>query len=144
MLQMTKKFIFTALLSACLAAASAQNDGGAFRAYLINNTYGIYLRINLYDQNVSVPGHELYGELPGYLGKNNNSFCWAITSCEVKSEREAELNLINDFGSEDLTATLTCENDSVYTLHQGKGSTLKVPNKGKWQKLPKTIRLIKK
>ena len=119
----------------------AQQKGDAFRAYLINNEYEVFLRINLYDQNISVPGQELYGPLPGYLGKMRNSFCWVIPSCEVVSEDKAVLHLINDFGSEDLTATLTRKNDSVYVLRQGEGSTIKVPHKGKWRKLPKAIEL---
>ena len=53
----------------------------------------------------------------------------------------ATLQMINDYGSEDLTATLTAENDSVFVLKQIDGSTLKVPNNGKWQKLPKTLEL---
>jgi hypothetical protein len=44
--------------------------------------------------------------------------------------------MVNDYGSEDLEATLTRQNDSIYVLKQGKGSTLKVPNNSKWQKLP--------
>ena len=114
-----------------------------FRAYLYNNEYNVYLRINFYDQDISVPGQDLYGKLPGYLGKLHNSFCWVITDCEVKDEQHAEMQLINDFGSEDLTATLTWLNDSTYELKQGAGSTIKVPNKGKWQKLPKTLILKK-
>jgi hypothetical protein len=47
--------------------------------------------------------------------------------------------MINDYGSEDLTATLTVQGDSVFVLKQESGSTLKVPHKGKWQKLPKTM-----
>jgi hypothetical protein len=47
--------------------------------------------------------------------------------------------MINDYGSEDLTAILTAKNDSLYELRQVEGSTLKVPKNGKWQKLPKTL-----
>ena len=47
--------------------------------------------------------------------------------------------MINDFGSEDLTATLTQQNDSIYILQYVDGSTFKIPNKGKWQKLPKKL-----
>ena len=47
--------------------------------------------------------------------------------------------MINDYGSEDLTATLTVENDSLYVLKQVEGSTLKVPKDGKWQKLPSKL-----
>jgi hypothetical protein len=133
------KVIFSALLLLLPTLIWAQKQGESFRAYLYNNTYNVYLRINFYDQDVTVPGQELYGRLPGYLGKLHNSFCWVITSCDIKSEKKAELQLINDFGSEDLNATLTRENDSIYVLKQGAGSTIKVPNNGKWQKLPKTL-----
>lgn len=133
------KVIFSALLLLLPTLIWAQKQGESFRAYLYNNTYNVYLRINFYDQDVTVPGQELYGRLPGYLGKLHNSFCWVITSCDIKSEKRAELQLINDFGSEDLNATLTRENDSIYVLKQGAGSTIKVPYNGKWQKLPKTL-----
>jgi len=116
----------------------------SFRAYIINNEYEVYMRINLYDQDIQIPGQELYGQLPGFLGKRHNSFCWVITSCKIKNENEAELQMINDFGSEDLEATLTRENDTLYVLRQGAGSTLKVPHKGKWRKLPKTLEFIRK
>ena len=87
------------------------------------------------------PAFELYGTLPGYLGKKNNSFCWVITSASIKDKKTATLNLINDYGSEDLTATLTQKNDSIYILRQESGSTLKVPKNSKWQKLPKVLEL---
>jgi hypothetical protein len=123
-----------------LLPAIAQESKEPFRAYLINKEYKVNLRIDLYRQNITVPGQDLYGELPGYLWKQSNSFCWLITSAEVDdSGKTATLQLINDYGSEDLTATLKAENDSVYVLKQIEGSTLKVPNNGKWQKLPKTL-----
>jgi hypothetical protein len=136
--------LFAALLGMAKTECRAQQSDQSFRAYLINNIYNVYLRINFYDQNITIPGQELYGELPGFLGKQRNSFCWVITSCQVKSEKEATLQLINDFGSEDLQATLTRKNDSVYVLKQEKGSTLKVPNNGKWQKLPKQLEFLRK
>ena len=141
---MPNRIIFSMFLFLLTTTIVAQEKGDSFRAYLINNTYNVYLRINLYDQDVTVPGQELYGQLPGYLGKLHNSFCWVITSCEVKDEQKAELQLINDFGSEDLKATLTRVNDSIYILKQGAGNTIKFPNQGKWQKLPKTLEFKRK
>ena len=135
-----KKLIATLVLILMLLPAIAQESKEPFRAYLINKEYKVNLRIDLYRQNITVPGQDLYGELPGYLWKQNNSFCWLITSAEVDDNgKTATLQLINDYGSEDLTATLKAENDSVYVLKQIEGSTLKVPNNGKWQKLPKTL-----
>ena len=134
-----KKAILTLILTVVVAAAFAQKETKPFQAYLYNNEYDVYLRIDFYNQSISVPGNELYGRLPGFLGKKNNTFCWAITDAKVNDETTAELSLINDYGSEDLTATLTRPNDSIYILKQEKGSTLKVPKNGKWQKLPKSL-----
>ena len=133
--------IFTLAIWLVSLQSMAQSEAKPFQAYLYNEEYEVYLQIDFYDESVSVPGNELYGQLPGYLGKKNNSFCWPITTAKLKNAKTAELNLINDYGSEDLAATLTCENDSTYTLKQGKGSALKVPKNGKWQKLPGTLTL---
>ena len=135
-----KKIIATFILTLMLSPVFAQESKKPFLAYLINKEYSVYLRIDFYQESISVPGQELYGKLPGYLSKQHNSFCWLITSAEVEGNK-ATLQMINDYGSEDLTATLTAESDSVYVLKQIEGSTLKIPNNGKWQKLPKTLEL---
>ena len=138
---MRKTYLTIIALWLTISAFAEQKDSTTFRAYLYNNEYDVYLRINLYDEDIKVPGQELYGTLPGYLGKKNNSFCWVVTSAKIKDSKTATLNLINDYGSEDLTATLTCKNDSIYSLKQESGSTLKVPKNSKWQKIPKTLEL---
>lgn len=135
-----KKLFATIICLLAVLTTTAQEADGPFRAYLINKEYNVFLRIDFYQESISVPGQDLYGKLPGYLSKQHNSFCWLITSAEVDSNK-ATLQMINDYGSEDLTATLTAESDSVYVLKQIDGSTLKVPNNGKWQKLPKTLEL---
>ena len=133
-----KKLIALFLIFLPYLTLRAQNSVEPFRAYLYNNEYEVYLRIDFYDETITIPGQELYGQLPGYLGKKNNSFCWVITSAKIQ-DRTAHLAMINDYGSEDLTAILTAKNDSLYELRQVEGSTLKVPKNGKWQKLPKTL-----
>lgn len=135
-----KKTIATMLLLLSLLQANAQEKSGPFRAYLFNKEYNVFLKIDFYKQDITVPGQDLYGELPGYLSKRSNTFCWLITSVDVK-ENTATLQMINDYGSEDLTATLTAKSDSIFVLKQIDGGTLKVPNNGKWQKLPKTMEL---
>ena len=135
-----KKIFATFVLAFMFLPVLAQGNKKPFRAYLFNKEYSVYLRINFYDEDITVPGQDLYGKLPGYLAKQHNSFCWLITSAEI-NDKTATLQMINDYGSEDLTTTLTVESDSVYVLKQIDGSTLKVPNNGKWQKLPKTLEL---
>ena len=133
-----KKTLLLAVFSTVAAGAAAQATDKAFKAYLYNEDYEVYLKIDFYNESIEVPNNELYGKLPGFLGKKNNSFCWPITAAKITDGKTAEISL-SDYGSEDLTATLTQESDSIYTLKQEKGSTLKVPKNGKWQKLPKTL-----
>ena len=135
-----KKLIIAAILVLTAISASAQQEKKPFRAYLYNSEYDVFLRIDFYDESITVPGQDLYGSLPGYLGKTHNTFCWLITTAQVKGHT-AHIALINDYGSEDLTATLTVKNDSLYELKQVEGSVLRVPKNGKWQKLPKTLTL---
>ena len=135
---MKKLFLIFIVFHLSLLSVSAQKNDKPFRAYIYNNDYEVFMRLDLYNESITVPGQELYGELPGYLGKKHNSFCWLITSSKIEGQT-AELQMINDYGSEDLTATLTVENDSLYVLRQVEGSTLKVPKEGKWQKLPSKL-----
>ena len=137
------KLIAISLLCLTTISVKAQSNNTPFRAYLSNNEYNVFLRINFYEQDITVPGQDLFGQVPGYLGKKNNSFAWLITSAKINGDK-AKLQLINDYSSEDLTATLTRKNDSIYVLKQESGSTLKVPNKSKWLKLPKTLEFKRK
>ena len=137
------KLITIAFLCIVHTTMKAQNSEHPFRAYLYNSEFEVFMNIDFYNESIIIPDQQLIGQLPGYLGKKNNSFCWLITSAKVKGNK-AQISLINDYGSEDLTATLTCKNDSVYILKQETGSTIKVPKKGRWQKLPKLLEFKKK
>jgi len=134
-----KNVLLSFVIALCPLSGVAQGDSNVFYGYLYNAEYDVYLRIDFYKESIVVPANELYGKLPGFLGKKNNTFCWPITAVKLKDSRTAQLNMINDYGSEDLSATLTCQDDSTFTLKQEKGSTIKVPKNGKWQKLPKTL-----
>ena len=95
-----------------------------FDGRFVNKEFNIFLHLNLTLKNIIVPNHDLLGELPGYLGKNNNNFYWLITDGEQKNNRQATLSLINDYGSEDLTASFEMKNDSVFILKQDAAGTL--------------------
>ena len=134
-----KHIALTAAMALLSLGAWSQTDSTLFRGYFENREYDVYLRLDLYAQDIVVPGQDYYGALPGYLGKVNNPFCWLFVSARLKGEREALLSVVNDYGSEDLEATLTAPDDSTLLLRQNEGSTIKVPRDRKWQKLPKTI-----
>lgn len=133
-----KRNIALLLLLITVSFAKAQNEK-PFKGFFINEEYQVYLNINLHDMDINVPDHELYGQLPGYLGKKAYSFFWVITDCTIKSKTKAEIELINDYGSEDLKATLKMPDENTLILTQGAGSTIKVPDNRKWKKLPKEL-----
>lgn len=145
-----KKIIFTLMLAALYIQATAQTSPQRpFQAYLYNEEYQVWLDINFYDNNINVPYQEIFGPLPGYLGAKRDSRKWLITDANVKGNT-AIVTIVNDYGSEDLTAILTYngdgkqqENGSVggatYTLTQKSGSTMKIVVNRKWVKLPKKL-----
>ena len=84
-----KQLILISILSFLSLTIQAQKSEAPFRAYLYNNEYEVFLHIDFYDETITVPGQELYGQLPGYLGKKNNSFCWVITSATIRHHQRS-------------------------------------------------------
>ena len=54
--------------------------------------------------DIKVPGQDIFGEIPGYFGACRDSRKWLITSAKINSSNKASLDIVNDYGSEDLTA----------------------------------------
>ena len=131
-----RKILSTILLGMGLAAYSQD----PFKCMLTNSDYDVFMQLNLYEENIKIPGQEILGETYGYLKKTTDSRVWVITDVEIaKDGKSANIEMINDYGSEDLTATIALQDDNTYVLKQVTGSTIKVAGKGKWIKLPKTL-----
>jgi len=138
-----KRTIISLLTLVLAITTYAQEDSTSFYAYLINKEYKVFMRISFHRQDIVIPGQDILGPLPGYLGKEGYTFCWPVITADVEGKR-ARLQMVNDYGSEDLEAVLAQEDDTTYILRQGKGSTLKVPAGSKWQKLPKQLVFVRK
>ena len=144
-----KKRILAGLLFWLPTVMSAQEmlppqDIAVFRGYFYNKEYEVYIRMDAYDRDVVVPMQEIFGRLPGFLGDRHDGRKWLFTDVTLKSRRKALLTIVNDYGSEDLTATMTCDNDSTYTFRQEDGSAIKIARHRKWVKLPKTLVFVKR
>ena len=114
-------------------------DGTAFKGKIVNDEYQIWIEMDFDAQAVIVPEQEIFGEVAGYLGAKRDPRKWIVTSVEMKNKTTARLEIVNDYGSEDLTATLTLNSDGTFTLKQLDGSTIKIAVNKKWVKLPKTL-----
>ena len=116
----------------------AQKDSTIFKGYLSNNEYEVYLQINFYQNDIKVPGQEIFGTIAGFLGDRKDSRKWLITNAAIEG-KTAHLSIINDYGSEDLIADLTLESDGTYSLKQITGSNIKIARNRKWVKIPKKL-----
>lgn len=146
---MKKLFIALLLTSSTVTTTLAQNhmavrDTTTFAGYLDNKEYNVYLNIDFYHLNVVIPDQEVFGEMAGYFGDKRDSRKWLFTSAEITGSTSAKVYITNDYGSEDLVATLTKESDGKYTLKQEDGSPLKIARNRKWVKLPKRIVFTKR
>ena len=122
-----------------LPANNKAADSVTFKGNLYNKEYNVYLRIDFYRKQIRVPGQDIFGDLPGFFGDYDDGRKWLFTDATLADSRTAKLQIVNDYGSEDLEATLTLEKDGTYLLTQGSGSTLKIARNRKWVKMPKKL-----
>ena len=120
----------------------AQTDSTLFKGEITNKEYDVYMNIDFYHKNLKVPGQELFGEMPGYFGDRRDSRKWLITDADIEG-KTAHLSIINDYGSEDLTADLIALPDGSYELQKKDGSNLKIARNRKWVKIPKNLKFTK-
>lgn len=130
-----KRIIITAMLVTAALFSFSQSQQ-PFKGYIYNEEYQVYIKMNLYDKDIKVPGQEIFGDLPGYFGAKRDTRLWLILSVETVKENEASITIINDYGSEDLTATIVANADGTYTLKQEEGSKIKIVVDRKWVKIP--------
>ena len=138
-----RKLLFLFVMSLVSAAAVAQ-QGRHFDTTIRNEEYKIYIRLNLYDKNITVPGQDVLGEVDGYFGSTQSSTKWIVVASRLIDGRTAEIEVVNDYGSEDFTATLKVNDDGTYEYKKDGGSTLKFAVRGKWQKIPGNLELVRK
>ena len=126
------------MLLATITSMAQENN---FNTRIYNKVYDVEIVMNLNEESINIPGQEILGRVYGYLKKKTDARVWAIMSAKIsKDGKRAEIEMVNDYGSEDLNAELTYDaKTGSYTLRQLSGSTIKVSNGKKWLKLPKEL-----
>ena len=115
-----------------------QNNDSIFKAHLVNDEFQVWMDIDFYHNNITVPRQEIFGEVPGYFGAVRDTRKWIISDATIKGKK-AVLTIINDYGSEDLKAELKRNSNGTYTLTRIEGSTMKIVVNNKWVKIPKDL-----
>ncbi|MCR4852212.1 MAG: hypothetical protein K5893_01305 [Prevotella sp.] len=140
-----KKILFISLLSLFTTLAMGQQTteqeasaDSSFIGKFVNDELNIFVQINFRDKNVTVNGQDILGELDGYFGCTKCQHVWPIVAAEVKGN-VAEIDVINNHGSEDFVARMTLNDDGTITFRHLDGSTFKFPIPGKWHKIPSKV-----
>lgn len=126
------------LFGVLMAVATMAQDTLTFKGKIVNDEYQVWIEMDFYGQTVVCPGQEIFGENPGYLGARRDTRKWIVMDADIEG-KTAELTIINDYGSDDLTALLTLQADGTYLLEQKGGSPLRIVVNNKWVKLPKRL-----
>lgn len=132
-------FLLATITTYAQSPVRSEQASQYFKGKIYNSQYDIYIHMDFINSSIIVPQQEIFGEIPGYLGDNKDSRKWLITNATITSDGKASLSIINDYGSEDLKATLQMLNDTTYILLQESGSTIKLARNRKWLKLPQKI-----
>ena len=138
-----KRLFVSFLLLTSILTMNAQKENQPFTGSIYNDEYKVWIEMNLHENNITIPLQEIFGEVPGYIGSENDSRKWIIVEASIDKDI-ANLSIINDYGSEDLHAILKKNPNGTYTLTQKDGSTIKFAVKRKWQKLPKQLTFKRK
>lgn len=128
----------TFLFCMLVAMMAMAQDSLTFKGKIVNDEYQVWIQMDFYGQTVVCPGQEIFGENPGYLGAKRDTRKWIVMDADIDG-KTASLTIVNDYGSDDLTALLTLQADGSYLLEQKDGSPLRIVVNNKWVKLPKRL-----
>ncbi len=114
-----KKAFFTLFMAVAALQVAAQ-EARPFDTTIHNEEYKIYIKMDLYDKDITVPGQDVLGEMDGYFGSTQSRSMWMIVSSRLIDERTAEIEVANDYGSEDFIAVLKVERRHVLVQEEGR------------------------
>lgn len=96
---------------------------GPFKGRFFCKETGINLYLNLYEDNLTVPGFSFLGPMGGYM--NGQIYgTWMLVSHEIK-DKTALLRFSNDIGSDSQDIEFTQVSDSLFTYHATGGNAIR-------------------
>lgn len=84
---------------------------------------GLYIHLNLYEENINVPGFAFLGKMHGYMSGGIYG-TWMLIGHKVEGEK-AILRFANDIGSDTQNIEFTRKTDSTYTYKAVNGNAIR-------------------
>lgn len=110
---------------------------GIFKGNFVNNELKVKLALDLYDNNIPVPGFEL-DSCYGYLQGNLNG-CWIILQVKSVDTKKAIVRAVSERGGDAQDLLLTYNENGKVIVRQQKETNIKGIKGRKYVKLPKDI-----
>ena len=115
------KIFISSLFSALFAlTVHAQRP---FEGHFFSKELGVNMYLNLYEENITVPGFSFLGTMHGYM-RDGIYGTWMITKCSIKGNK-AKIRFSNDIGSDSQDVEFTQLSDSTYRYHATGGNAVK-------------------
>ena len=104
------RIIFISLLGVTLFPSSLlAQESTPFKGTYYNKELELYIVLDFYKHKLLVPGQSILGEVSGYLGDNRDSRKWIFLDAKPVDKLSFKADVVNDYGSEDLTASFVNE-----------------------------------
>ena len=117
------------------------NGGQPWKLQLHCPEEKIDLHLDLYEESIEVPGMETFGPMNGYMDGNIYGV-WYVVAFDIKDDKQANITIANDLGSEDQKLTLTQNSDSTYQLKFLGYNAVKRAQGKKLVKIPSEMKMI--
>lgn len=130
---MKLRFFLLLFLTFGYIKASSQLN---FKGNFVNEELQIRLALNLYEDNIPVPGFELdscYGYLQGRING-----VWIILQVTTVDQDEAHVRAVSERGGDAQDLLMTFDGGKIF-VRQIKGACIKGVSERKYKKLPKDM-----
>ena len=130
-----RQILLGILLSLLSGLTHAQNttppgtliESQPYKGTFHSSEHGVTIVLNLYDEDVIVPGYGFLGLTNGYMKGDSNKHLygvWIMTSFEIK-QGYALLRFSNDLGSESQTVSFTLQPDGTFRYRTISGNEVR-------------------
>lgn len=135
------------LLSASLHAQTAPCPSYSvfqqpFKGHYFCKETGVNMYLNLYEEDIEVPGFSFLGKMHGYM-RDGIYGIWMIVQSEVK-DNKALIRFSNDIGSDSQDIEFTQQNDSTFIYQTKSGNAIRKAIGRKLEKVTGRMVFIRK
>lgn len=127
-------FLSTSLRAQTMPCRADSSFQQPFKGHFFCKETGVNMYLNLYEEDIEVPGFSFLGKMHGYM-RDGIYGTWMIVQSEAK-DKEALIRFSNDIGSDSQDIEFTQQNDSIFIYQTKGGNAIRKAVGRKLEKVP--------